>query len=156
MTERPELWLEDLAVGQVWESPAREVTADEIVAFARDYDPQPFHLDPEAGERSVFGGLVASGWHTSAMTMRLFVDHGPRIAGGLVGLGLEELRWGPLRPGERIRLRCEVLSVRPSRSRPDRGLVRLAWTTLTEDGREVQHGIPTLLVPARGNGAGDP
>ena len=144
-----EMWLDDFAPGQVFESPAIDVRQDDIVAFARRYDPQPFHLDPAAAAESVFGGLVASGWHTAAMTMRLFVDHGPRPRGGLVGLGVEELRWQALRPGARIRMRAEVLEVRRSRSRPDRGTVRIRLLTLDEGGREVQHAIPTILVPAR-------
>jgi acyl dehydratase len=149
-----EMWLEDFRAGQVFESPYTEVGREEIVGFARRYDPQPFHLDPAAARDSVFGGLVASGWHTAALTMRLFVDHGPRPRGGLVGLGVDELRWQALREGSRIRIRAEVLEVRRSKSRTDRGTVRIRLQTLDEEGREVQHALPTILVPARTDGSG--
>ena len=102
MTER---YLEDLHVGDRFESDAFEVTEEGIIAFARQFDPQPFHLDVQAAEQSVFRGLVASGWHTAAMSMRLFVTGGLKLAGGSVGLGVDELRWPrPVKPGDTLRL----------------------------------------------------
>ena len=147
--------LEDLHPGDRFVTPEREVTEAEIVTFAREYDPQPFHTDPGAAAGSVFGRLVASGWHTTALTMRLWVDHGPRIAGGMVGLGVEELRWRPLLPGDRIRLEGEILEVRPSRSGAPRGVARMRIRTLNHRDEEVQHMVSTILVPARdGSAAG--
>ena len=143
------LHLEDFAVGDRFETPAIEVTHDDIVEFARRYDPQPFHLDAEGARASVFGRLVASGWHTAALTMRLWVDHGPDVAGGMVGLGVEELRWGALVPGDRIRLEAEVLELRPSRSGAPRGVVRIRILTLNQDDAEMQHFVVSMLVPAR-------
>jgi acyl dehydratase len=145
--------LEDLHPGDRFVTPEREVTEAEIVAFAREYDPQPFHTDPGAAAGSVFGRLVASGWHTTALTMRLWVDHGPQIAGGMVGLGVEELRWRPLLPGDRIRLEGEILEVRPSRSGAPRGVVRMRIRTLNHRDEEVQHMVSTILVPARDGAA---
>ena len=147
---RPELWWEDLPEGWGFAGPAVTVDAAAIVGFARRYDPQPFHLDPSAAAHLVFGGLVASGWHTTAITMRLFVDHGPRIRGGLVGLGVDDLRWGPLRPGDAVHLEGEVVGSRRSRGDAARGIVRMRLRTLTAEGAEVQHVIPSMLVPARG------
>lgn len=147
-------FLEDFSVGERFETPDVEVTSEAIVAFARSFDPQPFHLDPTAADGSVFGGLTASGWHTAALTMRLWVDHGPAVSGGLVGLGADELRWRPLRPGDRVRLVGEVLEVRPSRSGAPRGVVRLRLRTLSGRDEEVQHMVAAILVPSRG--AGDP
>jgi acyl dehydratase len=143
--------LEDFHPGDRFTTPEREVPEAEIVAFARDWDPQPFHTDPAAGPGSVFGRHVGSGWHTAAITMRLWVDHGPAVDGGLVGLGVEELRWGPLVPGDRLRLEGEVLEVRPSRSGAPRGVVRIRVRTLNQRDEEVQHMVTAILVPARGD-----
>jgi RpiB/LacA/LacB family sugar-phosphate isomerase len=148
--DRPELLFEDLEVGRRFTSPPVRVDEAAIVAFARHYDPQAFHTDPADAGRLAFGGLVASGWHTAAITMRLFVDHGPRVRGGSLGLGVEELRWGPLRPGSEVHLDAEVIGARRSRGPEPRGLVRMRVRTLDGSGAEVQHMIPTMLVPARG------
>ena len=145
--------LEDFRPGDRFTTPEREVTEAEIVAFARDWDPQPFHTDPAAGPGSVFGRHVGSGWHTAAITMRLWVDHGPMVTGGTVGLGVDEMRWGPLVPGDRLRVEGEVLEVRPSRSGAPRGVVRLRIRTLNQRDEEVQHMVTAILVPAR-DGAG--
>jgi acyl dehydratase len=143
-------FLEDFTVGERFETPDREVGTDEIIAFASDFDPQYFHVDPAAARSSVFGGHVASGWHTAGMTMRLLLDHGPAVSGGLVGLGAEELRWGPLRGGDRIRVVGEVVEVRRSRSGGPRGVVKLRLRTLNQRDEEVQHMVTAILVPARG------
>ena len=140
---------EDFAVGERFTTPAIEVTTEEIVAFATRFDPQYFHTDPEAAPGSVFGAHVASGWHTAALTMRLWHDHSPSVQGGLVGLGVEELRWGPLRGGDRIHVVGEVVETRPSRSGAPRGVVRLRVRTLSDRDVEVQHMVTAILVPAR-------
>jgi acyl dehydratase len=130
------------------------VDAAEVEAFARRYDPQPFHLDAAAARESVFGALTASGWHTAAITMRLQVDGGLPVAGGIVGVGAE-LSWpSPVRPGDVLHVETEVLEVRPSRSRPDRGVVSVLSETRTDDGRVVQTLQATLVVPRRPAGRG--
>lgn len=146
---RPELWWDDIEVGMRVVTPAVSVGADAIAAFARCYDPQPFHLDPEAGRSSVFGAQVASGWHTAAIAMRLFVDHGPRVAGGLVGLGVREISWGPLLPESQIHLECEVVRSRRSKGRPDRGVVEVRLVVADQRGGVVQSLTASLIVPVR-------
>ncbi len=148
-----ELYFDDLTPGTVLDLGTTAVDRDEMVAFSARFDPQPFHTDAGAAARSVFGRHVGSGWHTAALTMRLWVDHGPQVAGGLVGLGVDDLRWGPLVPGDRIRVEGEVLEVRPSRSGAPRGVVRLRIRTLNQRDEEVQHMVPTILVPSRDGGA---
>src|ERR1700730_4427361 len=114
MTER---YLEDLHVGDRFGSGTLEVTEKGIVDFANDFDPQPFHLDLDAAKGSVFQGLVASGWHTAAMSMKLFVTGDLRLAGGSVGLGVDDLQWPrPVRPGDTLPLQTEIVEGRPSRS----------------------------------------
>lgn len=146
-----ERYLEDYAVGQTFGS-ARQLRVDEerIKAFAREFDPQPYHLDEEAAQASVFRGLAASGWHTAAMTMRLLVESDLKPAGGILGLGFEEFRWPrPVRPGDELRVESEILEVRPSRSRSDQGLIKVRTTTLNQDGQAVQVTVGNLLVQRR-------
>ncbi len=151
---RPLLYLEDLAPGQTWTTGSRAVDEAQVVGFAREYDPQPFHLDDAAAAASLFGGLAASGWHTAALTMRLQVDGGPRIAGGLIGAG-GRIDWPrPTRPGDTLRATCEIIEVRTSRSRPDRGLVTMLTTTLDQHDQVVQTLTATLVVPRRHPGDG--
>lgn len=140
---------EDFAVGEVFTTPEIEVTTQEIVAFASRYDPQFFHTDPESAHLSVFGEHVASGWHTAALTMRLWHDHSPPVAGGLIGLGVEDLRWGPLRGGDRIHVTGEIVETRPSSSGAPRGVVRVRVRTLSHRDEEVQHMVAAILVPTR-------
>ncbi|BAQ47019.1 MULTISPECIES: MaoC family dehydratase [Methylobacterium] len=148
-----ELYLDDLAAGQVYRSGETTVSEAEIVRFAGEFDPQPFHLDAEAARATFFGGLAASGWHTAALTMRLLVDSEMRIAGGIIGAGMDEVRWPkPLRPGDTIRLESEVLEVRPSRSRPSQGLAKVRTTTLNQHGEAVQVLVANLLVVRRPEG----
>lgn len=143
------LYLEDFAVGQRFHTGTVVVRADDIKAFAARFDPQPFHLDEEAAKQSVFGGLVASGWHTASMAMRLIVDGDLKIAGGIVGLG-GELTWPrATRPGDVLHVESEVLEVKPSRSNPDRGVIKVRNTTLNQDNEAVQIGVASLLVPRR-------
>lgn len=148
-----DLYLEDLEAGQVFRGSTRiRVTVEDILRFAREYDPQPFHLDDKAAKKSIFGGLAASGWHTAAMTMRLLVDGDCRIAGGLIGLGFEEMRWPrPVRPGDELRVQSEVLEKRESRSRRDQGLVKMRNSTFNQDDEPVQVSVGTLIVPRRGH-----
>src|ERR1700745_2747571 len=137
MTKR---FLEDFAPGQKYQSAARvTVDADSIKAFAQQYDPQPYHLDEGAARDSIFKGLAASGWHTAALTMRLIVGSEIHPAGGVLGAGMDELRWPkPVRPGDELHVESEILEVRPSKSRPDRGLVRVRTTTFNQNGDAVQ------------------
>jgi acyl dehydratase len=126
------LYLEDFYVGLRLTGGTHRLDAAQIKAFAGEFDPQPFHLDEAAAERSIFEGLCASGWHTAAITMRLLTGITPPIEGGLIGAGAE-LNWPtPARPGDELRVECEVLEVRPLRSRPDRGLVLLRVQTLNQ------------------------
>lgn len=152
--DKDALHLEDLAPGQRYGSRKRiAVTADDITGFAARYDPQPFHLDEEAARGSAFGGLAASGWHTAAMTMRMLVESDFWPAGGIVGAGMDELRWPrPVRPGDELRIETEILEVRPSRSRPGQGLVKARTTTFNGRGEPVQVLVANLVVPRRAGG----
>src|SRR3954467_1741223 len=144
------MYLEDFAAGQVFRSPTYAVTEAEILAYARQYDPQPFHLDAEAAKATLFGGLAASGWHTASMTMRLIVASEFRPAWGVIGGRMESVEWPrPVRPGDVLRVESEVLEVKPSRSKPDRGIVRLRSTTLNQDDQPVMIQVATLIVPRR-------
>jgi acyl dehydratase len=139
------LWLEDLAIGQQYFSGMHTLTAEEIKAFAAAYDPQPFHLDETAAGKSMFGGLAASGWHTAAITMRLSVQSF-LLASGIIGSG-GELRWPwPVRPGDTLQVKSEILEIIPSRSKPDRGMVRVKLTTTNQSGEIVQTFSPRLVV----------
>lgn len=145
-----EHYFEDFTVGQVFGSSGVRVDAVRIAAFAAEFDPQPFHLDPAAASGTFFQGLVASGWYTAAVTMRLLVNSELKPAGGIIGLGFEELRWPrPVRPGDELHLHTEVLEMRPSRSRPEHGLVKLRITTLNHADEAVQVLMGTLLVGRR-------
>ena len=143
-------FLEDFAVGQTFGSGRRVVDRDAILRFAAEFDPQPFHLDPVAARDSVFAGLAASGWHTAAVTMRLLIDSDFKPAGGIIGAGFEDLRWPrPVRPDDELRVETEVLEVRPSRSRPHQGLLKVRTTTLNQHGEAVQVFTANLLVTRR-------
>ena len=118
--------------------------------FAAEFDPQPFHLDEEAARDTIFKGLVASGWYTAAVTMRLLVESDLKPAGGIVGAGADELRWPrPVQPGDELRIESEVLEMRPSRSRPDQGLIKVRTTTLNQNDEAVQIVVANLVVPRR-------
>jgi acyl dehydratase len=144
-----QLHLEDFAVGQIYGSGRLKVDAEQIKAFAAAFDPQPFHLDEESARDTLFKGLAASGWHTAALTMRLLVDSPVRPAAGIIGAG-GEISWPrPVRPGDELRVEVEILDVRPSQSRPDRGTVKMRTTTLNQDGDAVQVLIGNLIVTRR-------
>jgi acyl dehydratase len=131
-------YLEDFAVGQVMEFPPRTVHEDEIIAFARDYDPQPFHLDKEAARQSLFGGLCASGWHTAGLMMRMLVDNMIGKYASMGSPGVDQLRWvKPVFPGDTLHLRGEVVDVKPSRSKPDRGVITSRYEMKNQKGETV-------------------
>jgi acyl dehydratase len=143
------LYLDDLTAGQRFATGTTVVSAVDVKEFAARFDPQPFHLDAAAARQSVFGGLVVSGWHTAALTMRLLVDGKMKVAGGLIGLG-GEITWPrPTRPGDVLHVESEVLEVKPSRSRPDSGIVKVRNTTLNQSGEAVQIFVVNMLVPRR-------
>jgi acyl dehydratase len=143
-------YLEDFAIGQTFGSGRLPIDKERIFAFASEFDPQPFHLDEAAARRSIFGGLCASGWHTLAVTMRLLLDSELKPAGGFIGAGLDECRWPrPVRPGDELRIECEIIEVRPSKSRPEQGLIKLRTTTLNQNDEAVLVYVANLVVPRR-------
>lgn len=139
------LHLDDLVVGDRFRSDEYLLDHEQLKAFARRYDPQPFHTDEAAADASLFGGLAASGWQTAAITMRLLVDSVP-IAGGLIGLGAE-LRWpNPTRPGDRLHVETRITGITPSASKPDRGIVHAETRTLNQLDEVVQTMTSKLMV----------
>jgi acyl dehydratase len=145
-----EQYLEDYVTGQVYMTGKKRVTKDEIVTFATEFDPQFYHLDEVAALQSPFKGLAASGWHTAAMTMRLLVEGEFKPAGGILGVGFDQLSWSrPVRPGDELYVKSEILEVRPSKSKPDRGTVRVQNTTFNQNDEIVQQFTANLLVPRR-------
>ena len=143
-------YLEDFTVGQTFGSGRLRVDEKQIKAFAAEFDPQPFHLDENAARDTIFRGLAASGWHTAALTMRLLVESEIEPAGGIVGAGFDEFRWPrPVRPGDELYIKSEVLEVRPSRSRSNQGMIKVRTTTLNQDDEAVQVQIANLIVPRR-------
>ena len=143
-------YLEDFAAGQTFGSGRLRVDKQRITSFASEFDPQPFHLDEAAARNSVFQGLAASGWHTAALTMRLLVESEFKPAGGIIGAGFDEFRWPrPVRPGDELHLEIEVLEARPSKSRPEQGLVKVRTTTLNQNDEAVQVNVGNLIVPRR-------
>src|SRR3990167_3397551 len=145
MTER---YLEDFAVGQTFGSGRMRVDGERIKTFAAEFDPQPFHLDEKAARGSIFRGLAASGWHTAAMTMRLLIEGELKPAGGIVGAGFDDFQWPrPGRPGDELRVEAEILEVRPSKSRPNQGMIKVRTTTLNQNGEAVQISVGNLVVP---------
>ena len=148
-----ELFLEDFTIGQTFGSGCLRIDAEGIKRFAAEFDPQPFHLNEQVALGTIFRGLAASGWHTAALTMRLLVESEFKPAGGVVGAGLEELRWPrPVRPGDELRIETEVLEIRPSKSRPEQGIVKVKVTTLNQGGEALQIYIANLVVQRRRNG----
>ncbi len=142
-------YLDDLKVGQRFVSPSHALDESQIKAFATQFDPQPFHLDDEAAKSTLFGGLVASGWHTAAITMKLLVAGGAPVTGVVVGAG-GELTWPrPTRPGDILHVESEIMDIRPSRSRPERGMVTLRSETRNQRGETVQIMTAKLVVPRR-------
>ena len=143
MTSR-RLYLDDLHVGQRFVSDPHRLDAEQIKAFAAEFDPQPFHLDEEAAKKSLFGGLAASGWHTAALSMRMLVESVP-LADGLIGAGLQ-LAWPrPTRPGMTLQMFSEVVDITPSRSKPNMAIVTMRNETRDQDGEVLQ--IFTVKMP---------
>jgi acyl dehydratase len=143
------LYFDDLHPGQRFVTGTLTVEEAAILQFAREFDPQPFHLDEAAARQSLFRGLAGSGWHTAALTMRLMVTSGPPIAGGILGVG-GEIAWTvPMRPGDTLQVHSEVLELTPSRSRPERGVVTIRNETRNQRGEAVQTFTAKLIVPVR-------
>ena len=146
----PTIHLDDFAAGQVHHLGRRTLSRDEIVAFARDWDPQAFHLDEQSAAESIYGGLIASGWHTACVFMRLFADGLLNRSTAMGSPGIDELRWlKPVRPGDTLEARLEVLEVRPSRTKPDRGIVRLRSVLTNQDEQEVLSFIGNVMFRRR-------
>jgi acyl dehydratase len=138
MAGRTTRWFENFKEGDVVEYGDYLMTEEEIIAFARQYDPQPFHTDKEAAKQSIYGGLIASGWHTASANMRMIVDQVITPASSLGSPGVDEIRWvKPVRPGDRLRGRSTVVKVIPSRSKPDRGVVQMFTEVLNQAGEVV-------------------
>ncbi|OAJ59219.1 dehydratase [Paraburkholderia ginsengiterrae] len=143
------LYFDDLKVGDIFTTGTYEVSAADIKRFAAEFDPQPFHLDDEAARGTLFGGLAASGWHTAAITMRLLVSGGPKLANGVLGAG-GEIDWKtPTRPGDVLHVESEVAELIPSRSRTDRGMLVLHSRTINQHGEVVQNLKAKLIVTRR-------
>jgi acyl dehydratase len=143
------VYLEDLTVGREWHSGRRTVTREEILAFAQEFDPQVFHVDEEAARRSMYGGIIASGWHTAALCMRLIVDGLVSEVVSLGSPGVDALRWTkPVRPGDTLAVRAVCLEARPSRSQPDRGLARFRYEVRNQHD-EVVMTMEALAMVAR-------
>jgi len=142
-------YFEDLKVGDRFKSQTYKVSEEQIISFAREFDPQPFHLDRAVASRTMFSELIASGWHTAAITMRLFVQT-LNCAQGAIGLGVDELRWpNAVRPGDELQVEIEIVDLRTSRSRPTHGVVRLHYVTTNQRGEIVQTMFASALVPRR-------
>ena len=142
-------YLEDLRIGQRFTSGTHALDEAQILAYAWQFDPQPFHTDSEAARHSLFGGLAASGWHTASITMRLLLDGGAPLAGGVIGGG-GEIAWPqPTRPGDILQVESEVMEIVPSRSKPDRGRVKMRSTTRNQKGETLQVITMNLVVPRR-------
>ena len=155
MAPEAQLYLEDFVPGSIREFGPAVVGEAEIIEFARRYDPQPIHTDPEWARTGPFGGLIASGWHTAAVAMRLLVDQYLPTAASLASPGIDELRWlRPVRPGDELRVRVTVIESRPSRSKPDRGLLRSRIEVLEPDGSAVMTMIGMNIVRRRPGAAG--
>ena len=143
-------YFEDYVPGAVFEYGQIPVIEAEIIEFASRFDPQDMHVDPEAAAQGRFGGLIASGWHTAAMMMRLFVDNFLSKVASLASPGIDELRWlQPVRPGDVLRIRVTVLEATPSRSRPDRGMVRTLVEVLNQQGEVVMSLKPMNIIRRR-------
>lgn len=147
--ERERLYFDDLHVGQRFVSGSHQFDEAQITAFARQFDPQPFHLDAEAAKHTFFHGLVASGWHTATITMRLLVESGLPISGGLIGASVEITWPQPTRPGAILHVESEILELRPSRSRPEIGIATVRSETRNERGEVMQVMTTKLVVPRR-------
>lgn len=142
--------MEDLTVGHKFTAGPLTVTADEIIDFAKKYDPQPFHLNAEDAAATMFGGLIASGWHTAAMTMRMIIDSSPNFPGGMVGRTVENLNWlRAVKPGDVLRYEGEILDLRPAESAPGRGIMRVKSHTVNQNNKPVLEMEAVIFIPRR-------
>ena len=142
-------WFDDLKVGMRFSTGEKLVTHEDIVRFAREFDPQPFHLDDDAAQQTVLKGIAASGWHTAAIAMRLILETRPFGPHPVFGLGVDELRWlAAVRPGDVLRLEGEVVGLIPSKTRPQ-GVVRIKWTAFNQRGEAVYAFTPIGIVPRK-------
>jgi acyl dehydratase len=142
----PQLYLEDLHVGQRFVSGTYRITEEQIRAFALEFDPQPFHLDEAKANASIFAGLAASGWHTAAVAMRLLVTGGLPLGNGIIGLGGDVAWPRPTRPGDTLHVESEVMEIVPSRSKPNQAVVKVRSTTINQHGETVHVFTGKLLV----------
>jgi acyl dehydratase len=146
-------WFDDLVLGMRFKSHDKKVTREDIKRFASEFDPQPYHLDEAAAERTALKGLAASGWHTAAIAMRLAFDVRPFGPHPLLGLGVDDLRWlAPVRPGDAIHTEGEVIELIPSKTKPQ-GIVRVKWTAFNQHGDPVYTFTPITVVPRRPSGS---
>ncbi len=144
------LYMEDFYVGQKLVSGPVDVTAEEIIAFAKNFDPQDFHTDPEKAKNTVFGEHVASGWHTAALTMRLITMASPNVKGGMIGRSIEKMNWPrPVRPGDKLYLEAEILELRPSGKDPKRGIARIRNVTYNQSHESVMEMESIVFLPRR-------
>lgn len=150
MTDEKFYYMEDLSVGQKFTGGPIEVTEQAIIDFAKQFDPQEFHTDPEAAKDSVFGAHVASGWHTAALTMRLILEASPKMKGGMVGRSIEKLQWlRAVRAGDKLSFEGEIVDLRPSASDPARGVMRVKNTTFNQDHKPVLQMESIVFVPRK-------
>jgi acyl dehydratase len=146
-------WFDDLVLGMRFKSPDKLISREEIKRFASEFDPQPYHLDEAAAERTPLKGLAASGWHTAAIAMRLAVEVRPFGPHPLLGLGVDDLRWlAPVRPGDAIHIEGEVVELIPSKTKPQ-GIVRVKWTAFNQHRDPVYTFNPIAVVPRRPSGS---
>jgi len=146
------VYMEDCRLGQKFTAGPITVTAEEIIAYAKQFDPQDFHTDPVKAKNTVFGELVASGWHTASLTMRMIVDSMPKMEGGMVGRHIENMNWPrPVRPGDQLSYEAEILDMRASGSNPKRGVLRIRNTTRNQKGETVMEMESIVFIPRRGS-----
>lgn len=150
MSKPVENYMEDLAVGQRFSAGPLDVTAEDITAYAKKYDPQDFHTDPARAKNTVFGELIASGWHTASLTMRLIIEASPPMKGGMIGRSVERMNWPkPVKPGDKLYFEGEILDLRASNSNPDRGIMRVKNTTFNQNREPVLEMETVVFVPRR-------
>jgi len=143
-------WFDDYVPGASYECGTVSFDQDSIVAFAKEFDPQPFHLDPVAAAASQYGGLIASGWHTAAAVMRVLVENYLAAESSLGSPGLDEIRWPqPVRPGDTLRVRATVVEARRSLSKPDRGIIKTLVEAVNQDGRTVMRATAINFLGVR-------
>ena len=143
-------YFEDFSVGRVFDSGTRQLSEQDILGFAREYDPQYFHTDPEAAKQSIFGGLIASGWQTVGVCMRLMCDTYLLETSTLGSPGVDEVRWvKPVYPGDTLRMRATVIAAKPSSSKPDRGMATMRWDVFNQKNELVMHMQGMLMMKQR-------